>query len=409
MSITAEIHDYIVAVLLRYFRQGRRADLGKPQTVPERDLEILRLHWAVSTPVSNLAEHILNNRHEIQSWLGEVVVADDCRIRGRLLTRETVLARALSGHSTLVVAAEPIRSYIGGANALLLWLIQYALTLARRLDILGPDSSYSVDARRVGRLLERVQRIEILTEARQGTNFRTRPTAASIGQAARSRRTIYRLAYSAYRSLTQIERGDEVEIASTLRATLVAPLKAWQALELALALAIGEALAKAIGAPLTIEGIHPGADHAVFRCGKYRIYWQSRTDAYIAPGMEFSEEVAERVLHAYGMTPGADRPDVVVLDMAEQRVVAVGEAKFYDDEEEGWRAAARAAVDQLIQYCRGYRAANDIEALLSNCVIGLSSRPETLQRAPGTTAPLLASFTELRTGGLEGWARGLTS
>lgn len=409
MPLTSEINEYVVGALLRYFRTGLRALVVKPRVVLERDLEMLRLHWAVSEPIGILANHILQNRHEIQTWLGEEYVWHDCNIRGRLLARETLTARALSGHPTVVVVAEPARHYVSGTNHLLIWTLQHALTLSQRFESIGPESSYGASAREVARLLERVQHIEAIYRARQDSRVRSRPSAVALAQAVASRRATYRLAAVAYRSLIEIERGDSDALGTLLRQTLIAPLTAWQSLELALGLAMSEALSRVTGLPLEIETILPGTGSAVFRCGHYRIFWQSRTEAYRAPPMGPFEEMAASALKGYGLEPGDDRPDVVVLSSATKKVEAVGEAKFFNDQETAWRDAVRGAVDQIIKYSRGYRPSDEVSGLLERSVIGVSSLPPGVTISAATGAPHLLPFGSFNSNALDEWAKSVIS
>ena len=60
-----------------------------------------------------------------------------------------------------------------------------------------------------------------------------------------------------------------------------------------------------------------------------------------------SEIPVDGILDAYGVKAGEDRPDVVVSDGADGAVVAIGEAKFFTDETQGWRSAFRDAAAQI--------------------------------------------------------------
>ena len=54
------------------------------------------------------------------------------------------------------------------------------------------------------------------------------------------------------------------------------------------------------------------------------------------------------ILAAYGIVAGEDRPDVVVSDATTGVVTAIGEAKFFTNETDGWRSALRDAAVQMV-------------------------------------------------------------
>ena len=93
--------------------------------------------------------------------------------------------------------------------------------------------------------LETIRRFDAIHQAAKNLNLTRRPSAQAAKEASRSRRTIYVLAYEAYRSLQAIEAGDEVSIFNLLNDTLLGPMHAWQRFELT----VGLGLAKALSAP----------------------------------------------------------------------------------------------------------------------------------------------------------------
>ena len=71
------LHDFITRLLLRYFRAGQQADVARPNVHRSEDLDLLRWHWSVSSPVLSLCQHVLHNRHELQSSLAERTRTDE--------------------------------------------------------------------------------------------------------------------------------------------------------------------------------------------------------------------------------------------------------------------------------------------------------------------------------------------
>ena len=400
------LHDFTTRLLLRYFRAGRSASVSEPNVHRMKDLDLLRWHWSVSSPILNLCDHVLRNRHELQSSLAERLRTDDAVVRGRIDAKRTVMARALSGHPTRVVFAEPVRSYTSGPNHVLVWVLQRAhFLLARFAADAGPSSGYSEKVGTAIKALSAARRVGTVAQAIADTDYTQYPSPQSLAQAAAARKRLYRLAHAAIQLLRRVENGDPDAIAGMLRETLIAPLHEWQAFELALALGMGTALADASGGALRLRRIAPGSASALLEAGDYVLHWQSRTKAYSDPPPEPSEVKVNGILAAYGVQAGEDRPDVVVTHAAVGLVAAIGEAKFFTDETEGWRSAFRDAAAQLVRYARGYASGAALDRLLECSVIGLWNYPAAARPPlPPGTAPAVADFADLRDTRLAGWA-----
>ena len=406
--MTEGLHDFTTRLLLRYFRTGRSASVLEPSLHRMEDLDLLRWHWSVSSAVLHLCDHVLGNRHEVQSSLAERLRTDDAIARGRIDARRTVTSRALSGHPTRVVFAEPVRSYTSGPNHVLVWVLQRAsFLLARFTAAAGQSSGYSEKVGAASKALSTACRVGTVAQAVADTDYTQYPSPQSLAQAATARKRLYRLAYAAIQLLRRVEDGDPDAIAEMLRETLVAPLHEWQAFELALALGMGAALADASGGPLRLRHIAPGSTSALLETGSYVLHWQSKTTAILnpLPDLEPSEKRVAGILKAYDVPAGDDRPDVVVIHRAIGVVAAIGEAKFFTNETEGWRSAFRDAAAQLVRYARNYASGGALDHLLECSVIGLWNYPAAARPSlPPGNVPAIADFADLRDARLAGWA-----
>lgn len=401
------VNDLIARLLLRYFRQGHLAQTISPKLAHIEDIRFLRMHWAISPAIQDLCKYVCAHRHEIQTSLDERERIDDAVIRGRLDARKTVVQRHLVGHPTLVVFQEPIKGFSVGANHVLVWTLQHASRIIRRIgsgEISG--SSYAETISAVRTLLAAIAKLEGVSRAIAETNFDVRPSARALAQAASARRPLYRKAYAAYRLLQSVEQGDEKVTADLLKTTLIGPLEMWKRFELLLAIAMATALALRLGATMQIRSILPGTQGPLFEVDKYSIFWQVRTSEYRDPVPEPSELLCTAVLNSYGIDSGDDRPDVVVLDNEKNVVVAVGEAKYFTNETEGWRTAFREATSQIVRYARGYASGDLIGNILGRSLIGLWRYPRDARPpAPvdGTT-PLAIDLSDIEQHTLVEWA-----
>lgn len=400
-----EVDDYIVGLLLRYFREGRNAALVSPRTEFNRDLSILRLHWAISPQVERLCRHVYQNRHEAQSSMVLREREDDCVVKGRLDSLKTLRRRQLTGNPNGVVFYESTRSYATGPNQVLVWTLQQAYRLAQRFQAVAHEkSSYAARVRDISGLLRAARNVAAVAQAISEWNPSVRPSRRALAQAAASRKPLYRLAYGAYAHLLQIETGDEAAIEDLLKHTVISPLETWRSFEFALGLAIGESLANRLGSALHIQGLGPSTSEPILTVGRFAIYWQSKTTYYQEPPFEPSEIIAQRILSAYDLQFGEDRPDIVVIDRISASVASIGEAKFFSGQGDVWKERLRDAVGQIVRYARGYTADMKIDSLLKRSLICLWIYPTDAQpRGTPDDAPIVVDFNDLRTGRLTDW------
>lgn len=407
-DLDSRINGYLTRFLLRYFRNAVAVRVERPDLDTDQDLDLLRLHWAISEPVRNLIAHLAENRHQIQAVLDSRLQEDDARVRGRFDARATVIRRVVTGHPTLMVSHEPLRTYNSGPNHVLTWVLEQAWRLVLRFqDMLPQGASYLEAVGACAPGLETIRRFDAIHQAAKQLNLARRPGPQAVKEASRSRRPIYVLACEAYRALQAIEAGEEESITRLLNDTLLGPLHIWQRFELAVGLGMARALSAALARPIRL-GFFVGGREPIARVGEYEVHWQSRTDAYLAPVPEPSEAVVARLLEQYGLAAGFDRPDLLVLDRATDEAVALVEVKFWTSAESDGTDALQAAVDQLVRYARGYRPIENIDGLLDYSIAALVRHDTRWTPNPKPHGlPLIVDFEGIALGRLDLWARRL--
>ena len=390
-------------MFLRYFRNGILAGTGAPHVDRLRDIDLLRAHWAISRPVRDFLSYVLSHRHEAQSLLQIHRRTDDVVARGRIDARSTVLARRVSGHPSLIVSEEPVRSFKTGPNLVVAWVVHMAANhVARIFALQPPESAYAGLVEAVMSEIAAVKRLDVLREPLKHVAANRRPGPGALRDAARSRRMIYRHAIVAYNTLTGIEAGEEEALLRVLSSTLIAPLEQWRRFELAVAVGIGEVLAEEIGEAmrLSLLGMPPG--QPIIQCGRFALYWQSVTRFFSPPSPEPSEVRLEAVLAAYGMGLAPDRPDLVIIDQDAEAVVAIVEVKYLTGDTAAVRF--REAAVQVVRYARGYSDSTSIDNLIRRSLIALSiEAPEILHDVAPTVWAV--DFPAMRQGALQGWVK----
>lgn len=401
--IDREISDYAAGVFLRHFRSGGLLGAENPSLDLARDLDLLRAHWAISTPVRKFLQYVIAHRHEAQALLQFQSRTDDAVARGRIDARASVIARRVAGHPSLIVSEEPVRSFNTGPNQIVAWVVQMAATYAERLFAMQPKSSAYAGLIEVAMgEIAAVKRLDALREPLKHVTTGRRPGANALRDAARSRRLIYRHAIAAFSSLTHIESGDEAELARVLQSTLLGPIEEWRRFELAVAVGIGEAISAEIGAPLRLSILDAHPRQPLLRCGRFSVYWQSGGGLYEPPVPEPSKRRVQAILAAYGMVAAADRPDLVVVDEEAGCVTAIVEVKYLAGDTA--HARFREAADQIVRYGRGYSGEANLPTLIRGSLIALSSQAPSLVD-DAATAPYAIDFEGIKAGALRQWVR----
>ncbi len=407
-GLASGINDYLTRFLLRYFRNAVAVSVERPEIDTDQDLDLLRLHWAISEPVQKLVAHLRENPHQIQAVLESRICEDDARVRGRFDARATVIRRMVTGQPTVMISHEPLRTYNSGPNHVLTWVLEQSWRLVLRFgDMLPEGASYLETVEACAPGLETIRRFDAIHQAAKQLNLTRRPGPQAVKEASRSRRPIYVLAGEAYRALQAIEAGDEDAITKLLNETLLGPLHVWQRFELAVGLGLARALSTALARPVSL-GFFAGGGEPIARVGEYEVHWQSRTDAWRVPPPEPTEAVVSRLLKQYGLPEGSDRPDLVVLDRVTDEAVAVSEVKYFSSGESDGTDALRAAVSQVVRYARGYRDFAELDGLLDHSVVALVRADNGRNPEPKPHGvPLVVDFEGIIQGQLEGWARSL--
>ena len=310
-DVDRQINDYLTGFLLRYFRTAVAVEVEQPDIDSSQDLDLLRLHWAISGSINRLVAHLLENPHEIQAVLEFRTREDDSRVRGRLDSRATVMKQMIASQPTVIVSHEPARNYNSGPNHVLTWVLEQSWRLITRFgEMLPHDASYLGKVEGCALGLETIRRFEPIREAAKQLNLNRRPSPHAVWESSRSRRPLYVLASKAYRTLQAVETGDEAAIAEMLNETLLGPLEVWRRFELAVGLGMARALAAALSRRVSLGSIVGG--DPIARVGSYELHWQSQTDAWHEPPLQPAEKVVSKLLRHYGIAEGSDRPDLVV-------------------------------------------------------------------------------------------------
>lgn len=397
-------------MLVRFFRSGDGVALTSGDLRLRDDLEYLRIQWAISNQIEDLVRHLLENRHEAQASLETVLREGTAYIRGRLDPVRTLRKQRLTGNASLMCFHEPRRSFSEGPNHVLGWVLRFSNHILQRyLQLLSGSTEYNERVHRILRYLGSVSQLKGIGDAISNTSIRPRPSVASVTQAGKSRKRLYRKAFAAYQVLQRIESGDQQETVGLLNGSLIGPLEDWQKFELLLALKLSETLARETGHELVLRPIEQGSARPIATFGPYDVYWQNRTPYQNFPELEPSEVIVNDILRSYGIKVGSDRPDVVICDRVRKVVIAVAEAK-YSTSILSWADAFRDAIVQLVRYSRLYNDCVPQDVLLRRSLVAVSNLPNEISNAPTPgTSPIAVGLENLIDGNLGPWTQRVIS
>ncbi len=399
------LDEQVLRLLVRFFRTGDTVALTGGALNLQDDLEYLRIQWAISNQIEDLARHLLENRHEAQASLETILQEGSGVVRGRLDPVRTIRRQNVTGDASQVCYHEPRRNFSEGPNHVLGWVLRFSEHILQRyFELLRVSAEYNERVGRIMRCIGAILHLSGIGDAISKTSIRPRPSLASVTQAGRSRKRLYRKAFDAYQLLRQIESGDQQQIINLLNGSLVGPLEDWQKFELLVALQLSEAMAEATGHQLMLRPIEQGSARPIATFGPYDVYWQNRGPYTNFPEPEPSEIMVNEVLRSYGVKVGSDRPDVVICDRVQEVVVAIAEAK-YSTSMLSWPDAFREAVNQLVRYSRLYTESTPQDVLLRRSIVAVSNLPAEIASSRPESSPLALNINDLKSGNLEAWTQ----
>ena len=371
-SLDQEIDDYATGLFLRHYLNGEHIDLDKPQIDVSRDVNLLRVHWAMSAEVHDFLNYVKTHHYEIPGNLSHRRVIDDIAARGRIDARQTLLTRQITGHPFLIVCDEPVRDFDTGPNRIIAWITQSATFYAEHVVRTEKEENpYFGPAQTTKMLSRNVMQIDKLRSSLISTDIRKKPGHDDLANAARSRKRIYRECTLPYKLLLDIESGRTDVIRDLLKSTLIAPISKWRRYEVAVGMGIGQAISENIGEPLNMSLFFRASHEPIITCGKYSIFWQSDCGAPRYSIHDKSEEMLKRILNAYGMNIGSERPDLVVLDRETHKVVGIIEVKYLEGEDYVSNRF-RQAASQIIRYARLYSQDDQADDLIRRSLIAVN-------------------------------------
>jgi hypothetical protein len=373
------------------------------------DVEALRLYWALSPWVGQLADRVIHHPRDVREALASEETVTYGEIPPFVNARETVLAQQRVDDPCVFVGEDISSTVLSGANHVVAWTLSEAYAvIASTIRRGGLDESYEWIADRMA-LLESALRVHALREILLYPVAQYRPGRASLRLAGKSRAQLYRLAVSAYWALEDVERLREDVLRGLFSQTVLPILKVWQRFELAVALAVTEALSDALAVPVKMAyPLRSGAPMA--EIGEYAVLWQRSLPLRPENRLDESERLVKLLLDSLSLSQGAGRADIVVCRGGTRQAMALVECKWFQEAESAQGAAVDACT-QLVRYARDLHPSSLDESikLLSRSAIVVTSRNGLPERMDAGDAVKLTDLEGLESESLMHWAANLVS
>lgn len=406
----SRLNDFCSKGLLRKYRGEvvNNGDFLEPKLSSE-DIEDLRIRWALSSTVGELATYILDYPRVIQSSLNYLETLSVGEVLGAIDARSTVMEQTLRADPSVFVALDASASYENGPNHLVAWVIREAeeavMALLRRLQ--NKNEFLWVHER--AQLLDMALRNQTLHDVSLATIGWKRPGLAARRSASRSNSILYRLALKAYESYEGIESLDADVLGKLMRDTFLAPLEDWRLLELSTALAVSEALANEcqVKEELRLSTLQ---EQLVSEVGPFQVIWQRSLPSRNVAALDKSEALAKEVAQSIGTDIASSRVDVCVVHRDSKKELAHFECKWFENERSARSAISDAAM-QVTRYARDSRPSSidDARALLQDSIIVVSTRGKYTTNTNGDSTIGFTDFEGLESGDLRRWARAFAS
>ena len=207
------VNDYLTQFLLRYFRNATAVEVQRPEVNRYQDLELLRLHWAISEPIRKSGRVSARKPSAVASGLGNAAPRGrrthswSFRLEG---DRNPQIGHGTSDRNRFARAAQDLRirtkpcADLGDRDRLASWQGAFETS--------SPDgaSYHDLIDRPVHQGLRRFVGLVRCTRWQRPQEVGRRPSRYRRSKRrSRSRRPIYVLASQAYRRLLEIEAGED--------------------------------------------------------------------------------------------------------------------------------------------------------------------------------------------------------
>lgn len=359
--------------LLRHFGGRERSAYGGPVTAVRReDVGALRMWWALSDPVRELAERIASNPRQLSPALDDFRREVSGEIPGPPDAAASALLQALSCDPAAFVVTETSDTWLSGPNKVIARTLDTARGALRATALHARDGFFDEVSRERLAKVDSALRTGPMRAVLSSPVGRSKVVAHERRQAAKARAPIYRMAWRCASELAGIEELRPEVVSLMLSRELLPRLEEWARFELACVLEVSDALSAATGHPCALETSFR-SDRPAATVGPFDVCWQRSIRSRPYPDLDEGERLAVDLSSSLGAAPGTGRSDIVVR--RGERILSIIECKWFGSESSELSRIQEACV-QLSCYARdcGWHQGEDPRGILERSLVAVGRR-----------------------------------
>lgn len=405
MSSASDLDEMCTRAVLRVLRTPSAGAFGgAPGRLGRVDVEPLKLWWALSGQVQDLARRVHSRPREVAGVLADEERIVSGEVSGILRAVETARIQILTGDPSVFVVDEPTPTYLSGPNRVLAATLREADRVSAEYVTFARRTAFETTLTDGRRNIDRALRLSALREIALAPSG-ARLTPFERRQASKARAPLYRMAWAAAETLRGVEALDEAVVGRLFADGVLSELETWRRFEVACALEIALALHRRLGKPATLAPVF-SADHPIAVVGEYEVWWQFSVLQRPFETLDPGEALVHDVLGGFSVSEASGRADIAVA--RDDEVRAFVECKWFEGAGRG-RDAALEGVPQVVRYARDYNHHHGLgapDALIGRSLLAVANRdPLPLVTSGGRLG--CVDLADIEGGALDEWVEGL--
>lgn len=359
--------------LLRWVGTGIPSPyLGKVETLRYEDLDALRMWWALSEPLGNLASRLVEKQREVSPSLGDFTREVSGELPGPADATASMLLQTITCDPAAFVVIETSSTWFSGPNRVLAKTLETAQMALRAGALHARGGLFDQNANKRLALLDSALKVAPIRELLSTPAGRSRIVAYERRQASKARSPLYKQSWICATALSNIEAFEVDAIKALLASDLLPGMEVWRKFELAMILEVAEALSGATGAPITLDASFAAGRPAAI-VGDFELRWQRAMPKRPTEILDPGEILAGELAHSLGVSKGTARADITIEKRG--RILSIIECKWFSSIDSA-PSAILEATNQLGGYARdvAHAQGENHTDILARSIVALAHR-----------------------------------
>jgi hypothetical protein len=407
-DVESILDEYCLKGLLRSLnnQDKRLSYMGSIQSVADEDIQILRMWWALSFQIGDLARRCIEHPREIAYSLNEEQLITSGEVSGAIDASASVLLQMLTADSAAFVITDVTNSWLSGPNRLIAKTLLSAQEAIRDAALHANGGIFNNIAKERLRLIDDALRINAFKEILSTPLGRSKILAHERKQASRAQAPIYQIGWKSALLLYDLESLEKESIQSLLKSEVLPQMEVWRKFELACLIKICNVLSSVSGKSVQFDmSFTSKRPSAVI--DDIKIWWQRTSNSRPISSLDLGEKISFDLAESLNILAGSPRTDITIEK--NNRVISIVECKWFNSPE----SVSRAIIDacyQLTIYARNaaFHQNEDVNEILPRCLIAVAQRSK-VPLVSGDGLISCVGLDDFESASLEGWAQKVIS